>query len=100
MEKLSKCPICEGQGFIENLPYKDFSVSKECFSIVSCSQCQFKFTNPRPSELEIGRYYESDDYISHSNSNKGVINKIYKLIRKIAIQKKIQLIESLNTQEK
>ena len=32
---------------------KDFSVSKEDFSIVRCSECNFHFTNPRPRDEEL-----------------------------------------------
>lgn len=31
----------------------------EVFSIVRCRQCGLQYTNPRPSEREIGRYYAS-----------------------------------------
>jgi SAM-dependent methyltransferase len=100
MEKLLNCPKC---GFNEFKPYiscTDFTVSKELFEIVSCSKCQFKFTNPRPDAIEIGRYYESQDYISHSDTKKGLFNKIYHYVRGIAIRNKINLIIDLQTKNK
>ena len=63
-------------------------------------KCGFKFLNPRPSANELSKYYESDDYISHSNTNKGLINKIYNLVKFKAIQKKIETISELNTKNK
>jgi len=46
-------------------------------------------------ESEIGHFYESPYYISHSNSTKGLFNKTYQLIRNITIQSKLKLISSL-----
>ncbi len=70
----------------------DHTVSRETFQIVECESCGFKFTNPRPDESELGRYYKSEDYVSHSNTNKGFINSIYQWVRKYTLLKKLQLI--------
>ncbi|MCX6290874.1 MAG: class I SAM-dependent methyltransferase [Bacteroidetes bacterium] len=92
MEKLLNCPIC---GRLTQEPYlktSDLSISKENFQIVKCSDCGLLFTNPRPSKKDISKYYDSIDYISHSNTKIGVFNRIYHLIRKISIKNKIKLI--------
>lgn len=96
MEQLSLCPNCNGQQFEPFLECTDYTVTGERFSIVNCKKCGFKFTNPRPGASEIGRYYESEDYISHSDTKAGIINKIYHVVKKRAIQQKIRLIERLN----
>ena len=57
-----------------------------------CKNCEFKFTNPFPSEETIGKYYQSENYISHSNTNKGIINKLYHLVRKQSLKSKVKLI--------
>jgi 2-polyprenyl-3-methyl-5-hydroxy-6-metoxy-1,4-benzoquinol methylase len=91
-ERLDACPVC-GKGEFKNfIVVKDKSVSQESFVIVQCENCSFKFTNPRPDEESIGRYYESEDYISHSDTSKGLISKAYKFIRTIAIKDKVDLI--------
>lgn len=94
MEQLEFCPVCNKDKAIPFLSCKDYTVSRETFSIQQCVSCGFKFTNPRPNSFEIGKYYESTDYISHSNTNKGIINKVYRGVRKHTIQKKIWLINS------
>ncbi|TAH38369.1 MAG: class I SAM-dependent methyltransferase [Bacteroidetes bacterium] len=93
MEILKECPACgsENHSFIRKC--KDFTVSAELFSIVQCNACQLLFTNPRPDITEISRYYESKDYISHSNSDTGLFNKVYKLVRNYSIRQKLKLIE-------
>jgi SAM-dependent methyltransferase len=100
MEELKQCPNCGGKDFKPFLNCIDYTVSKESFSIVSCINCALNFTNPRPGEDSIGKYYESDDYISHSNTNEGLINKIYHLVKKRAINQKIRIIEDLKPQSK
>lgn len=55
--------------------------------------CGFKFTNPRPPEDKLGDYYKSEDYISHSDTSKGVISKLYKAVRSYTISRKVNLIQ-------
>jgi 2-polyprenyl-3-methyl-5-hydroxy-6-metoxy-1,4-benzoquinol methylase len=92
METLTKCPVCSSADFALFLTCKDHTVSRETFNIVRCNSCGFKFTNPRPKEKYLGRYYKSEDYVSHSNTKKGFINKTYQAVRKYTLLKKLQLI--------
>ena len=62
---------------------------------MECPDCGFVFTQGVPDEKEIGRYYDSPDYISHSNTDKGFINKIYHIVRSVMLRKKVKLIERL-----
>ena len=50
------------------------------------------FTQDFPSEDEIGKYYDSPEYISHSDSQKGVINSLYHFARKVAMRSKSALV--------
>lgn len=92
METLTNCPVCSGTKFSPFLSCKDYTVSRETFTIVRCEACGFRFTNPRPTEKEITKYYESEEYISHSGTNRGVVNKLYGMVRNYTIRKKVQLI--------
>ena len=71
MINLKNCPNCKSIENDQFLTSKDYSTSKEIFNIVKCKNCELLFTNPRPSENEIGKYYLSNNYISHTNNNKG-----------------------------
>ncbi|WP_026462386.1 class I SAM-dependent methyltransferase [Adhaeribacter aquaticus] len=93
-ERLDNCPVCNKEEFKNFLVVPDNSVSKESFVIVQCENCSFKFTNPRPAEEFIGKYYASEEYISHSNTNKGLINKAYQVVRSITVKQKVELINS------
>jgi len=89
---LSNCPVCNSVNFKPFLVCKDNTVSRETFNILECVSCGFKFTNPRPEEDKLGDYYKSEEYVSHSNTNKGLINSAYQMVRKYTLLKKLQLI--------
>ncbi len=94
MLTVDKCIVCGSKSFVHFLSCKDYTVSKQDFNIVSCQGCGFKFTNPRPDDNEIGNYYKSQDYVSHSNTKKGLINKLYHAVRSHTLKKKLALINS------
>jgi 2-polyprenyl-3-methyl-5-hydroxy-6-metoxy-1,4-benzoquinol methylase len=91
-ERLENCPICSKEDFKNFLVVTDNVVSKESFVIVECENCTFKFTNPRPDVESIGKYYESEDYISHTNTKAGIINRAYHVVRSITTKQKVELI--------
>ncbi len=95
MIKLNHCIVCEETNLTNKITCKDFTVSRESFTIVSCETCGFTFTNPRPKKDSLAKYYLSNDYISHTNNKTGLFNKIYQSVRKIAIRQKIKLLKSL-----
>ena len=89
----TSCPVCNSKEISPLLTVPDFSVSKETFEIWQCKNCSVRFTQNAPDENSIGRYYQSPDYISHSNTNKGVVNKAYQLVRNYTLQQKAKLIK-------
>jgi len=93
MESLVKCPVCGNPDFKTYLNVSDYFLTRENFSIVSCDHCSFRFTNPRPDASELGKYYESKDYISHSNTRSGLFSFVYQNIRKFTIASKYRLIK-------
>lgn len=95
METLNKCPVCNHDRLKAYLSCTDYTVSRETFKVVQCGSCGFRFTNPRPEENEIGKYYQSEEYISHSDTSKGFVNKLYLMVRNYTISKKVKLINRL-----
>ncbi|GAB5555965.1 MAG: methyltransferase domain-containing protein [Schleiferiaceae bacterium] len=91
MHELKKCPLCGSEHFELELEVKDHMTSKETFSIQKCTDCDFLFTSPRPEMDKIGAYYESDDYISHSNTKKSLFDMAYHMVRNRAIKQKEKL---------
>ena len=94
-ERLEQCPVCQKTDLKNFIVVQDKSVSQESFVIVQCTNCGLKFTNPRPEEEHIGPYYSSEAYISHSDTDKGLLNKTYRLVRSMAVKKKVDLVNSL-----
>ena len=88
--------MCGGTAFGEKLLVQDKSVSQETFTIVECESCGFQFTNPRPDAAHIGKYYESDAYVSHNSGARGLINQVYKVARFFTVRRKVALITRLN----
>ena len=83
MEKLSinACPVCGGTHLKRVMTCTDFYASGEQFELYSCDDCSFTFTQGVPVEAEIGKYYETPDYISHTDTRKGAMNNIYHYVR-------------------
>lgn len=103
MEKLENCPVCKGKHFTQLFECKDYVASGELFTIVACNSCSLQFTNPRPAENEIGRYYQSDKYISHAGSDKselGTTYKIYDWVRNYSIGSKLSTIKAYHKKGK
>lgn len=92
MDHVLNCPVCNASSFNEFITCKDYTVSQKVFSIVECKDCRFKFTNPRPENENIGNYYKSSDYISHSDTKKGIVSKLYHLVRNYTLQNKLKII--------
>ena len=86
------CPVCSGKQIKKVFAVKDYTVSGELFTLYSCNDCSFIFTQDIPSRDEIGPYYASQNYISHSNTQKGLINKLYHKVRKITLVSKRNMI--------
>lgn len=86
------CPVCGAEGTRSVLSVKDYTVSGETFTIAECPACTFRFTQDVPPVSAIGAYYRSDDYISHSNTSKGLVNRLYLAVRKRTIRQKRKLV--------
>jgi len=92
----SHCPLCNSESIQKQIEAQDFSISGELFEIDFCKECGFHFTQDHPDEADIGPYYQSEDYISHSDTSKGLINTIYHWVRKIMLKRKYLLIKREN----
>lgn len=98
-EKITQCPICSSDLIDNYMVCKDHMITGESFAITQCTQCSFLFTNPRPTTKDLGKYYQSDEYISHSNKSTNPINWIYKIARHFTLAKKVKLINKISTKK-
>lgn len=77
------------------LTVTDYSVSKETFDLYHDEELDMLITNPQPSLDVLGKYYESADYISHTDSKRSLFEKAYHFVKGIALKNKLNLINSL-----
>jgi 2-polyprenyl-3-methyl-5-hydroxy-6-metoxy-1,4-benzoquinol methylase len=96
----SHCPVCNSTAINPLLTVKDHTVSGEEFVVWQCSQCQLRFTQDAPDANAIGAYYQSEDYISHTNTNKGLVNQLYQRVRKHTLEQKAALIKTVTGKDK
>ena len=66
------CPLCSSENIGLQFICYDYFLSRKEFPVYKCADCGFSFTQDYPEEKEIARYYESDDYISHSDTSEGL----------------------------
>ena len=78
---------------------KDFLVSGESFNLLEDSKRDMLITSPQPEAKDLPKYYESDSYISHTDSKKGLFASIYQNVRKYSLALKLRLIISLRGKE-
>lgn len=77
------------------LTVTDYSVSKEIFDLYHDENLDMLITSPQPSLDTLGKYYESVDYISHTDSKRSLFEKAYHFVKNIALKNKLNLINSL-----
>ena len=75
---------------------KDYFKSQEAFDLVLDSSREILITTPQPAPEDLAGYYQSQAYISHSNTQKGIVPFLYAMVQKWSLKNKINLINSLS----
>lgn len=99
-ERLEECPACKFTNFANYKICQDHTVSQESFALVACQNCGLVFTNPRPNPAAISKYYESQNYISHTNKSNNIINLAYKIVRQYTLSQKLDLIKQYSRKQR
>lgn len=86
------CPSCGSAEIKFQFDCPDNSVSREKFPVWECNSCTLRFTQDVPVENEIGKYYNAEAYVSHTDSQKGLINRVYHIVRDYTMNAKLKLI--------
>lgn len=95
MIRYTHCPVCNSNSIQPVLKAKDHTVSNEEFSVWHCNDCSLRFTQDVPGQADIGAYYESAGYISHSDTKEGIINNLYHQVRKRTLISKQKLVKGV-----
>ncbi|TRW22186.1 class I SAM-dependent methyltransferase [Flavobacterium zepuense] len=75
---------------------KDHSVSGETFQLLLNEELQLLKTHPQPLSDDLSRYYDSDDYISHTDGKRSLFEKLYHVVKEKALRDKVKLIENFH----
>lgn len=94
-QEVEKCPVT-GSELTPYINVIDYTVSNQKFQVKSNQDQSILYTTPRPKDSELGAYYKSEDYISHTDSKKGLFNSVYQTVRKIALKNKLKNIKSVH----
>ena len=78
---------------------KDFLITSEEFSLLHDLERDLLVTHPQPKIESLSKYYESEEYISHTDNKKGLVSFMYQFIKTNALQKKTKLIKTMNNGE-
>ena len=78
------------------LQCKDHTVSRETFTLFKDGKRDMLVTLPQPSEKRLPGYYESEDYISHTDSRRNLMEMAYQIVREFSLKKKEKLVTRVN----
>lgn len=76
------------------LTTKDFLVSGEEFTLFINNEKDLLITSPVPEN--ISQYYQSKEYISHTDAKDNFLEKVYHFVKKITLRNKLRLLTNQN----
>lgn len=94
MVDVVECPVCKSRSIKPFRTCKDFTVSHETFSVHRCESCSLAITSPRPDTADLGKYYQSEEYISHSGKSSGLMGPVYTTARNFALNWKARILST------
>ena len=97
MVDIVECPVCKNTDLQKFYHCEDYTVSHETFHVKQCAQCSLAITTPRPETEHLAKYYQSDEYISHSGKSSGGVGFVYKLARSFSLTWKRARITNFRT---
>lgn len=77
------------------LSCKDYLVSGEVFDLELNPEEDMLLTTPQPSPKELQGYYQSEDYISHTDRKESLFEMVYHLVKRIQLRSKTTRVSRL-----
>ena len=86
----------------ENFPLtvKDYLVSNEEFTLEFDAEKEMLLTKPQPETSKLSKYYESEQYISHTDNKNGLVPFLYQVVKRRSLKNKLGLINVLKKDAK
>lgn len=82
------------------LTLKDHSVSGDQFQLLHNKELDMLETFPEPKGEKLSEYYKSEDYISHTDTKRNLLEFAYHKVREISLRRKLKLINSFQSETK
>ncbi len=76
-----------------SLVCKDHTVTGESFELRKAKDLDLMATFPQPDLEKLPAYYKSENYISHTDSKRGFLDRIYQQVKNLMLSKKLDWIE-------
>ena len=92
MTEMTRCLVCGSEALTGHLSATDALVSGAAFRLQRCMDCGFIFTADPPDEEHIGKYYLSEDYISHADRKSNLTEVLYHFARRVMLVNKYRLV--------
>ena len=86
-------PFHETISGVFEIKLKDYFLTQEEFIIRKNQTFGFLETYPQPID-NLARYYESEAYISHSDSTKGLFARLYQFVKFINLRRKFSMLDT------
>lgn len=77
------------------LKLKDHAVSGKKFELILDEELQLLKTFPKPELEELPEFYESENYISHTDSTSSWTDRLYQRVKILMIRQKLEWIEEV-----
>ena len=71
---------------------KDYLVSRETFDLFLDENLDLLITEPVPKDLS--KYYQSERYISHTDSKRRIVDILYQMVKQYRLRQKLKLVNS------
>lgn len=98
-ETYTENPSYEGFSGIKKLDLKDYFLTGEEFELFQDSKTDILYTVPQPLD-SLGKYYESENYISHTDGKKTIFERFYQIAKSINLNNKLNLINEVSKGKK
>lgn len=77
----------------------DYYCSMETFSVITCSHCGLRITEPKPPVDKLTDYYAPEKYISHNDGKGGLFLSVYQFIQRYNLKLKLRGISTYRAQK-
>lgn len=92
MKSIDQCPLCGSVHLEFVFTAKDMLVSGYNFQLKDCKACGLRITSPWPEAGDLASFYQSEDYVSHSDKARNMFEWLYGKVKILALRMKTAMV--------